>query len=334
MKSDTKDFCKGAPRIPENRLPLPIAIIGLGNQGREHLATCLNHPDLLRVAIACDPHLPPDKWPQLPPDCVRETDPAKISAHAKAVIVATPPTTYKNLLPLLMEQRLHILAEKPPGMNLEEASKHLTTARIEDVVLMPAVQRRFHESYAKVPAMLAKMGRVSEALLRLELDKAPNNWRLSDGIGALFDLGFHALDLARELFGDLHLVTCCLFDSSGMLCRHRFDNEADLLFRSESGTFLRVHVRGSVKKKVELLSALSSTHYLEVTRGTILLKEGDAVIHESNCDPSWKESMLKQLEEFVVASGLPNNRRVENAGKFGLITMKLLEESYARAATI
>ncbi|MBE2205583.1 MAG: Gfo/Idh/MocA family oxidoreductase [Chthoniobacterales bacterium] len=314
-------------------MPLPIALIGLGNQGREHLRTCLDHPELVVVCAVVDPHL--DDGIALPEGCGRFSSIKDLPAGlAQGAIVATPPSLYRELLPDLIATGLHLLVEKPLGMNLGEAGDLLDLAARKQRVLIPAVQRRFHESYQSTQEQLEKMGPIHQAVLILELDKKPDAWRRVEKIGTLVDLGFHALDLARSLFGDLHIISSTLLDHTGRLCRDRTDAESHLLFHTESGTFLRISVKGGAPRKREVFHAYSETHRLVANREGWKLYRQDVLLEEHQNSREWKAAMGRQLDLFVDACRNQTPIRSEASGKFGLITMKLLEEIQTGAATI
>lgn len=320
------------------RMPLPIALIGLGNQGREHLRNCLDHPDLVVVCAVVDPHLDGGiarADVSLPGECRRFSSIKDLPAGlARGAIVATPPSLYRELLPDLIDSGLHLLVEKPLGMNLGEAGDLLDLAARKQRVLIPAVQRRFHESYQSTQEQLEKMGPIHQAVLILELDKKPDAWRRVEKIGALVDLGFHALDLARGLFGDLHMISSTLLDRAGRLCRDRADAESHLLLHTESGTFLRIIVKDGAPQKREVFHAYSETHHLVANREGWKLYQQDILLEEHQNSREWKAAMGRQLGLFVDACLSPVPIRSEASGKFGLITMKLLEEIQAAAATI
>lgn len=316
-------------------IPLTVALVGMGNQGREQLNACLRNPHLVKIAAIVDPaferlttpeHLPPEcrifqSIDQLPQDLVQ------------AAIVAIPPCEYGKLLPALLGRSIHLLVEKPLGMNLAEATGLLKTATQRRVVLMPGVQRRFHESYKKIqPILRREMGRVTQAAFRIELNKTSDGWRKEQGVGCLIDLGFHALDLARDLFGDLHLQSSAVFDHNGYPCCDRNDASAHLLFKTESGTHLRLVVKEGAEQKIETFYAKSLTHRLVADRAGWSLHSHDGQVQKGTCSREWESAMDKQLENFVQAAQEVGISLPRQPVEFGLVTMKLLEEIYARAS--
>lgn len=315
--------------------PIPLAVIGLGNQGKEHLAGVLTDDSPFALVAICDEILALQQL-DLPENC-RAFDSVEALLRAsddlalEAVIVATPPATYRSLLPLLLEAGLHVLVEKPLGLNLREAAGHLAAASKHGKVLMPAVQRRFHATYRDVPLALRTMGTVEEALLQIEITHRPGGWRKDQGMGVLMDLGFHAIDLARELFGDLRLHSALLLDENGNRCYDQFDSAATLIFHTESGTTLRLEVKRSSATKMERFEAIGHGYELVVNRGELLLTQNGTVIQVRRSDASWNAAMNLQLRSF--ASACRNHQESDFSRQAGLITMKLLEETYAHATT-
>jgi predicted dehydrogenase len=316
------------------------ALIGLGNQGREHLAALLAAAGACRLDAVCDPRLTEDAFvktlPGIPASCRRYHSVNVflgdlLASGIRAVVVATPPSSYRDLLPRLFAAGLHVLVEKPLGMDLAEAAEHLIQARRHSVVLMPAVQRRFHAIYREVPDALRAMSGVEQALLKMEITHRPNGWRQHHAVGVLVDLGFHALDLARELFGDLRFHCGTLMDEQGYPCHNRFDAAASLLFLTESGTHLRVMVKRGAERKCEFFEAVGGGCQLRVDRGSLVLCSHGNMIRESRAEADWSGAMQSQLTGFAAACQSPGLPAV--SAQAGLITMKLLEESYAHAAT-
>ena len=181
------------------------------------------------------------------------------------------------------------------------------------------------------PDILRTIPHVEEAILRIETTHRLAGWRRDLSVGVLVDLGFHALDLARDLFGDIRLKSGSLFDENGGFCHDRFDSVANLLFVTESGTHLRVFVKRGAEKKCEIFEAVGGEYRLRVARGSLFLTRNEEVIHDFQAPPDWNQAMLAQLEDFFRACGNPGSHVF--SGKAGLVTMKLLEEAYTHAAT-
>lgn len=322
--------------------PIRIALVGLGNQGKEHLQACFRNSHAIQLSAIVDPWC--DKILPSLPSHIKEAIPAECKTYSsvdelptnliQGAIVATPPSLYEKILPQLLGKNIHLLVEKPLGIHLSQAFALLETARKYQCVLMPAVQRRFHESFLHVRNIMhEKMGRITQAIYLLELDKLPDRWRQTDNIGSLVDLGFHAIDLARDLFGDLHHLSSTLFDRNNQLCTDRRDAAAHLLFQTESKTFLRIIVRDGMEKKGESLHLQSETHRLIADRSLCKLYLPDGRIEEYSYPRNWEKAMDQQIQEFARAVHSHAQGIVpESSAKFGLITMKVMEEIYDQAA--
>lgn len=317
-----------------------LVLIGLGNQGQEHLSACLGPRTPFRLTGVCDSRIDGLLLPALPASCRQFTsvDAFLKSPHfseTTAALVATPPSSYQILLPKLFEAGLDVLVEKPLGLDLGEAAGHLAEARRKGRVLMPAAQRRYHPAYRQVPYALAEMGRIEEAMLSIQIVHRSAGWRKNEGLGSLVDLGFHALDLARDLFGDLRLQGAVLFDAEGLSCHDRCDDSARLLFLTESGTFLRMEIRRGAVEKSERMEAVGNNTHLVVERGRILLRKGETLCIDETFDAEWTEALRNQLVAFrdACVSRAVGGQPSDESSQAGLITMKLIEEVYAHAAT-
>ena len=333
---------RSPPTHPAEGKPRAV-LIGLGSQGREHLSALLDPDCAFHLAAVSDRRLDDQRFLQelsaLPADCARAHPNAGLF-HAvrhlgiSAAIVATPPSSYKQLIPDLLEAGLHVLLEKPLGLDLAEAASHLKLARSKNLALVPAVQRRFHPSYQELRKALELVQPVEEALLQLWITHAPGGWRRNDGIGSLIDLGFHAIDMARDLFGDLRLRSAVLLDEGGCLCHSRNDSAARLLFQTESGTFLRIDTKRCAAEKRERFEASGNGRELIADRSSVrVVDHSGKVVHETSCSMDWTSAMRAQLDEFASACRNPAPSLSPTGGQTGLVTMRLLEEIYSHAST-
>ncbi len=326
-------------------MTLKIAIVGIGKQGQEHVRACLQNPTLVRLVSVCDPNA---DWSELPGKYqdiarCRTVDELLLLSPTRpdAVIVATPPTEYCRVVRELAAGRVAIMLEKPFGMKHSEAGELLEACGELGSNLVLAAQRRFHPSYQKVSELLREMDDVRSANLELFINAPPvdndateesndgprgDNWR--DRVGTMLDLGFHAIDLGRMWFGELKLIAASVFDARGRVCRDRRDVEAHLLFRTESGTQLRIRIgRASVKSERFRLQAENQS--IDASREHVQLTTANGKTQRWEYEPTWTVAMSHQLREWIDACPYLNPS-VSTSAIEGLLTMQLIEEAYAR----
>lgn len=105
----------------------------------------------------------------------------------------------------------HVICEKPPALNAEQARDMALTAKAEGRVLMYALMQRFNAEPAFLKATIesGELGEVyfAEAayVRRRGIPIGSGGWfvdKARSGGGALIDIGVHALDLAWWLMGN------------------------------------------------------------------------------------------------------------------------------------
>lgn len=125
-----------------------------------------------------------------------------------AVIVAVPTYLHKRITIAALNMGKHVLCEKPPAMNAEEAQEMLDCAKRNNCVLMYGFMFRFSKKH-NIAKELIEQGYIGNIrLIRAETIRRcsfPGGWfgqkNLSGG-GPLSSVGVHCLDLIMYLMGD------------------------------------------------------------------------------------------------------------------------------------
>lgn len=110
-----------------------------------------------------------------------------------ALVISTPTRFHLAHARCAAEAQLPVLVEKPPGLNVGEASA------LQAMNPSPwiAFNRRFEPSIVRLKEALPRVGKLN---LRLELHYRRNSWKSFDmQDDVLLDLGPHLIDLARWL---------------------------------------------------------------------------------------------------------------------------------------
>lgn len=281
-------------------MPTPIVLVGFGNQGKEHF-DALKRNDAFDLACVVEPNeniLIPDGIPR------RKTVYDLTDIQAEAAIVATPPSLYVDIIPELFKNGLDVLLEKPFGISFDEALYLLQLAEQKKRLIIPAVQRRYHSTYMKLPEFYENAGTLQEALIHISITHKPTSWRADDttrGAGALFDLGYHAIDLALGLFGDLKLIQAAFFGKDGEIYHDNLDFEADLLFENEHMAPIRIHIQRAAEEKREYVVLRGTNGRLICDRSQIKFVRKNSshskTLYQSDRD--WDVAMQQQLDHFA-----------------------------------
>jgi len=138
-----------------------------------------------------------------------------LSQGIDAVFICTPNKFIKLFTLLALEKGIHVFAEKPPGINLEETLEmQKKELQIKDKVLMFGFNHRHHGSIAKMKEIIHQESLGKVLWMRGRYGKEVDNdffkdWRVNpdfSGGGILLDQGIHMLDLFLYLGGDFDEV--------------------------------------------------------------------------------------------------------------------------------
>jgi predicted dehydrogenase len=270
----------------------------------------------------------------LPGNCPVLKDIDALPSQIDAVVVATPPKTYADLVPSLLTGKRHILLEKPLGVNLQESLQFTRIALAQGCVLMPALQRRFHPAYQRWPEWRDRLGTLIEAAVMLTIQHEGSGWRSSletSGGGALFDLGFHAIDLIQQLFGDLRLHSACFFDAANAPDHGGLDVKADLLLETETFQPVRVQVERAAVEKRETVSLRGTGGLLEMSRAHLRFTDAAGTVTEETFEPDWRSAMEGQLHAWLERIRLceSDDAHAWDPLWMGASAMRLMEEAYS-----
>ncbi|KXH69264.1 oxidoreductase [Colletotrichum salicis] len=125
------------------------------------------------------------------------------------VNILTPPNTHFSFSKQALQAGKHVLVEKPFVPTIEEAEELIQIARENERLICVYQNRRWDSDFLTVKKMIADgvFGRVYEFDTHFDRFRAdrPTSWKgeltMTEGGGALFDLGSHLIDQAYNLFG-------------------------------------------------------------------------------------------------------------------------------------
>ncbi|WP_394972237.1 Gfo/Idh/MocA family protein [uncultured Croceitalea sp.] len=124
------------------------------------------------------------------------------------IYIATPHSFHKDLACSAMKSRKHVLCEKPLGVNTEEVSEMLATAKTEGVFLMEALWSRFNPTIKKVKELseggtLGDLRYINADFAFYALDRPMESrlFNLDLAGGSILDIGIYPVFLAYLLLG-------------------------------------------------------------------------------------------------------------------------------------
>lgn len=297
---------------------IKLAMIGLGNQGQEHLAAakmCQHACFVAGMDASADTvrrtaERYPDLW--LTTSVDELLNPAN---KLDGMVMALPHHIYPEVMGKVIQAGLPILKEKPLARTMEEAREFIRMATRGKVVLQTAIQRRTHPSYRFLKqAIAATTVLQADFALNLGIARVPGaeNWRTErtrSGGGALLDCGYHMVDLALFLLGDFDLVSATVF-RDGRPCATKEVDDAFMMTARRNTTWFtlqaRVYndadtVRPDGYPKREECRVQAENGYWRADRAGVIWhpNQGPAEVLMT-CAKEWESAMAKQLDDFAL----------------------------------
>lgn len=321
-----------------------LALIGLGNQGQEHLkAVALSEEVELVAGVDLNSGMHEQvesRYAQLNLALHDKID-ALQQYQLDGLILALPHHCYVDVWQDILALGLPMLKEKPLGRTLDEARGFLAQARNCGCPLQTAIQRRHHPSYQALKQQLIEHeASVREVHAHLHLGFSPlgedDSWRSRQsmaGGGVLLDSGYHLVDLLHYLVGPFDLVAASLWRNGRALNTQQIEDEAHVIGRSEQAwvmlesmlTGVRDANSGSGYRKSEGVSVLTDNGLFFADRQGVYL---DGVLI-ANYAKEWNAAMASQLDQFArnIHSGSWNDSNIWDQ----LPAMQLIDQAYKLA---
>ena len=335
-----------------------LAICGLG-QGMDHLEACLENaairivalvdkcPDTRTEGLEKIEAMYPDSDPPEFYENLRElADDASKRGELDGVILALPHDVYGGEWRHIMRLGVPVLKEKPLGRNVSEAITFLHEAHKRNIVLMTAVQRRYHSAYRELrklisePRTAVRSIRIIYGLGRSQ-SESTNNWRddtQKSGGGMLLDAGYHMMDLVQFLVGTGHLVSATLTkDLCGreIPCSREDGEDHCYLTVGKDSMLISIECHRFGEKAEHVF--VDTEHEDGRENGRIELERGPQIFKLT--EPSgkvrefcgrWKPALKHQIEKFV--ENISNNSLdVQQDAYSQLPVQRIIHDAYALA---
>jgi predicted dehydrogenase len=320
-----------------------VAIIGAGLIGRKR-ALALRHFDNCKLKIIVDIDIikARELANEFGAEAKENWENAVLRQDIDIVVVAT---INKFLAPISMaaiENKKHVICEKPMGRNSQEAKMLLDTAIANGVKFKVGFNHRFHPAILETKRLLneEEIGDLYYMRCRYGHGGRPGyekEWRASKelcGGGELLDQGIHIVDLFRWFAGE--------FDEAFGYTRNFFwnmevEDNAFAMFKKDNGVVAMMHTSWTQWKNIFSFEIFGNKGYLIVeglggNYGIETLKIGkrkvgwgppeERVIEFNGPDISWK----KEWEEFI--SSIENKREPIGNGWDGYMALRMVEAVY------
>jgi len=171
-----------------------------------------------------------------------------------AAIVCTPPATHAEICIELVQQKIHVLCEKPFSIDRESAQQMVEAARTNGVKLTMASKYRYVDDVIRARSIVSS-GALGDLILfensfaqRIDVSTRWNRRPEISGGGVLIDNGTHSVDLMHYFLGPLaELQAREGKRSSGSVV----EETVALFARSVGGVMCNVNLSWAVSKQKE-----------------------------------------------------------------------------------
>ncbi|MDE2483405.1 MAG: Gfo/Idh/MocA family oxidoreductase [bacterium] len=224
------------------------------------------------------------------------------------VIVATPPASHASIARSFLDERVHVLCEKPLATSVAAAQAMIQSAERSGAILTMASKFRFVEDIRLARAMI-EAGELGEvlALENTFSSATPMSGRWNgdpavSGGGVIIDNGTHAVDLFRYLCGPLHDVRATEYH-----CFQRLpvEDTAMLFARCENGALATSDLSWSVDKRADSYLRVHGTRVtLEIGwQQSRMRRDGDREWRPFGSGYAKMDAFSRLLENFADAIG-------------------------------
>ena len=187
---------------------IKVALIGAGKMGISHLSILGAHPDVQVVGVSDTSKIVLgmlQKYTTFP--CY--TDYLKMIDEVKpdAVFVAVPTKFHYNIIKVLIENNIHVFAEKPFCLSTDEGEELVALADSRSLINQVGYHNKFLGTFQEVKRIIngGFLGDIyhftGEAYGPVVLKKKQETWRSkpSEGGGCLMDYASHVIDLINDI---------------------------------------------------------------------------------------------------------------------------------------
>jgi len=210
-------------------------LVGLGNMGRNHARILAQ---IAKSVSFVDPNYKSMKnLPKGFSHCFENIEDALDKQQYDFAVVAAPTKFHFEICKRLIEEKVHILVEKPITESLDTAKTLRKLARDNNVKLLPGHIERYNPAIMFLKDKLA--GYDLDSVYRIEVLRcSPFPPRITD-VGVSYDLSVHDLDVINFLFDKKVTSLFCRKSQQlhstredGVICYLNYENDIDCVMNT------------------------------------------------------------------------------------------------------
>lgn len=237
------------------KAPLNFALIGCGRISQTHLEALAKVPACKLIAVG-DIRMQAAKSVAEQFGCKSFSDYREVlnGNSIDAAIICTPPHTHAEIATFFLDNRVHVLCEKPLALTTEHASQMVGKGEENGCLLMMASKFRYVDDIIKAKGVV-ESGILGDVVLfenmfcsKVDMRNRWNSKKEVAGGGVLVDNGCHSVDIARYLLGPIVKVQA---EEGKRVQSLEVEDTARLYFRTQVGTMGAVDLSWSLFKERE-----------------------------------------------------------------------------------
>lgn len=180
---------------------MKIAVIGVGNMGKNHLRLLSQIPNVTVSSIA-DTNTGLGTLLSKKFNCIFYKDYKELlkNENIDAVTICVPTIYHFEIAKYFLENNIHTLVEKPITNNVSEAKKLIKLARKNKLVFLVGHVERFNPAVVKLKEMITKgeLGKITSIITRRVGGFPP---QIQD-VNIAVDLAIHDIDIVNYLLNE------------------------------------------------------------------------------------------------------------------------------------
>ncbi|MEY8198207.1 MAG: Gfo/Idh/MocA family oxidoreductase [Colwellia sp.] len=264
---------------------LKVAILGIGNMGRNHLRilSMLKNVEVTHIFDFNEEELKElsDQY-QVP----YTTDANVAIAGADAVVIVTPTSTHFDYFNLCAGKVKNVFIEKPLAETLEQASKIEDLAKEHGMFIQCGFIERFNPVVVELKRVLEK-----DEVINADFSRTNRlSSRITD-VDVVLDLMIHDIDLALYLNGAVKSVVAYGKKEQGLVAF------ASALLQHENGSLSRILASRMTEKKQRTIQVTTANAYIdaELVRKELLVHKQSKMTQETG-QPYVVSSLEQKIE--------------------------------------
>ncbi len=274
-----------------------MAVIGVGHLGRHHARILAGIPGVELTGVvdinAARAHEIAAHY-----GAGAQTDWRTILGTVDAVTIAAPTEAHASIAASFLEQRVHVLVEKPMTTTTAEADRLLELAAAKEVVLAVGHTERFNPAVAHVKPLLG-------APRFIEVHRLGTFPERSLDIDVVFDLMIHDLDLVLDIVGG----EVAAIEAVGVPVLTPRVDIANVRLRFDNGCIANLTASRISRDRVRKIRFFQRDAYVSVDYAAqevevyrLVARAGQMpAIEGGKVDIAHEEPLKRELEDFVGA---------------------------------